>query len=116
MEISEDEKHSDLDHQSLGLTEDQLRVLDQQVQTPKSSAGYFAIYRYAKPLDVIVMVLSGAIAAGAGATLPLMTVRPFQISMCIQKLMSQGRAGISRWPILGPFQQVQFGILCRRYQ
>ncbi|OAQ59881.1 multidrug resistance protein 3 [Pochonia chlamydosporia 170] len=71
---SDDEKLSDADPHSLGLTEEQLALLDDQVDTAKSNAGYFAIYRYANRADVAGLVISAAIAAAAGAAMPLMTV------------------------------------------
>lgn len=62
------------DPNPLGLSQDELDCLSNQIQTPPSKAGYLYIYQYAKPLDVVVMILSGLMAAGAGATVPLMTV------------------------------------------
>lgn len=79
----DDEKLPGSTPHDLGLTKEQLNFLDQQVDIAKSNAGYFAIYRYAKPIDVFGLVISGGIAAGAGAAMPLMTVRSFRLPLVL---------------------------------
>lgn len=69
------EKPEDDDPNPLALDADELTCLSSQVDLPPSEAGYKTIYRYATRLDILVMILSAAVAAGAGSTMPLMTVR-----------------------------------------
>ncbi len=69
------EKHSDDDHNPLDLTVDELATLQEQIDIPVSSDGYYAIFRYASGLDFAVMCLSSVMAAAAGTCQPLMTVR-----------------------------------------
>lgn len=97
---SDDEKLSDADLHSLGLTEEQLALLDDQVDTAKSNAGYFAIYRYADRADVAGLVISAAIAAAAGAAMPLMTVCT-SIMFLSQILIQAGCLGLSCGQVLG---------------
>ncbi|KAK0703921.1 multidrug resistance protein-like protein 1 [Lasiosphaeria miniovina] len=58
----------------LGLAEAELAVLDAQVDIPKTDLGYKAVFRFATPVDIVVMLLSSVCAMAAGTTLPLMTV------------------------------------------
>ena len=69
--LMEKEKLSESDPQSLTLTDDQIDLLNRQVDTPSSNAGYFAIYRYAKPADILALVASAFTAVGAGASMPV---------------------------------------------
>ncbi|KAJ6441942.1 multidrug resistance protein 3 [Purpureocillium lavendulum] len=58
----------------LCLDEHELDCLSRQVEMPKSDSGYTQIFRYANTVDGLIMALSAVAAAGAGATMPLMTV------------------------------------------
>lgn len=58
----------------LGLDEAEIKLLDSQVETLPSKAGYMAIYRYANHLDLFVIATCVLLAGIAGATMPLMTV------------------------------------------
>lgn len=62
------------DSNPLGLDEAEIKLLDSQVETPPSKAGYIAIYRYANRLDLFVMAICVLLASVAGAAMPLMTV------------------------------------------
>ncbi|KAK2589712.1 hypothetical protein QQS21_012609 [Conoideocrella luteorostrata] len=61
-------------HNHLSLSEAQLELLDRQVHDPKSNAGYFAIYRFAKPVDMVILIVGAVVAVVAGAAMPLMTI------------------------------------------
>ncbi|KAL1861499.1 hypothetical protein VTK73DRAFT_7064 [Phialemonium thermophilum] len=58
----------------LGLSEDEIRLLDKQVHTPASDAGYLSIFRLANGVDLLVMAVCALLAATAGSAIPLMTV------------------------------------------
>lgn len=62
------------DPNPLGLDEAEIKLLDSQVETLPSKAGYMAIYRYANRFDLLVMAACALVAIVAGSTMPLMTV------------------------------------------
>ncbi len=66
------------DSNPLGLDEAEIDILDSQVAMPTSTAGYWAIYKYADRLDIFFILASLVFAAAAGAATPLMTVRLFR--------------------------------------
>ncbi|KND87719.1 Leptomycin B resistance protein pmd1 [Tolypocladium ophioglossoides CBS 100239] len=70
----DDEKPNDSNFNPLGLDEGELVRLSSQVEIPQSSSGYLDLYRHADSVDLLVMALSAVVAAGAGATMPLMTL------------------------------------------
>ena len=72
---SQTEKQDNCDQSQPTLDDDEIELLDSQVHLPGSNTGYMAIFRYAQPVDLVVMLMSAVAAAGAGATAPLMTVR-----------------------------------------
>ena len=78
MAVAEKEKldENPSDPNPLELDAAEIALLDSQVEAGVSDAGYAAIYRYASRLDFLVMAVSAAFAVAAGATMPLMTVRP----------------------------------------
>ncbi|KAJ5216649.1 uncharacterized protein N7498_003056 [Penicillium cinerascens] len=61
-------------HDARALDEEEARLLRAQIQLPSSSAGYGSIFRFRTKIDTLVLIMSAAAAAVAGAALPLMTV------------------------------------------
>jgi hypothetical protein len=56
------------------LNEDESRIIQEQLETTPSTAGYFAIFRYAAPLDVISILVSILACSAGGVGAPLMMV------------------------------------------
>lgn len=56
------------------LPEKEAELLRAQVDMPETPYGFFSLFRYATPADVVIMVVSGVLAAAAGAALPAMTI------------------------------------------
>ncbi|KAJ4299267.1 hypothetical protein N0V90_004511 [Kalmusia sp. IMI 367209] len=72
-----DEKVVDVESQSsaaAGLTEDEKRIVERQVDAPNETVGYFSLFRYANKKEVVIMLVSFLASVAAGACLPLMTL------------------------------------------
>lgn len=76
-----DEKALDAESQSQrsssaapGLSEDEKRIIDLQIDAPTSTVGYFTLFRYATKAEVGIMLVSMLASVAAGACMPLMTV------------------------------------------
>lgn len=57
-----------------GLTPDEVAVLKRQTDTPDVKAGFATLYRYATPVDKLIMVVGIVCGVAAGVIMPLMTV------------------------------------------
>ena len=56
------------------LTEDEIAILNDQLDTKPSAAGYFALYRYATSSDMICIFISILACSAGGVGGPLMFV------------------------------------------
>ena len=56
------------------LTEDEKRILNDQLDTKPSAAGYFALYKYATSFDMICVFISILACSAGGVGGPLMFV------------------------------------------
>jgi ATP-binding cassette subfamily B (MDR/TAP) protein 1 len=56
------------------LAPDEAKTLKDQVFTPNVKVGFGTLYRYASPMDLLIMAAAAIAAIAAGAALPLMTV------------------------------------------
>ncbi|KAL2167884.1 hypothetical protein VTG60DRAFT_671 [Thermothelomyces hinnuleus] len=56
------------------LDENETRILDEQLETSASKAGFLAIYRYATALDFVCIAVSLVACAAGGISIPLMMV------------------------------------------
>lgn len=56
------------------LSEGEKEIINRQLEAPQLTIGYFALFRYAKMNEAIIMVIALAASIAAGATMPLMTV------------------------------------------
>lgn len=59
-----------------GLNEQEKEIINRQLDAPKLTVGYFALFRYAHAHEIIIMVIALIASIAAGATMPLMTVCP----------------------------------------
>ncbi|KAJ4350097.1 uncharacterized protein N0V89_008718 [Didymosphaeria variabile] len=57
-----------------GLTEDEKRIIQRQLDAPNEKVGYFTLFRYANKKDMLIMMVSFVASIVAGACLPLMTL------------------------------------------
>jgi ATP-binding cassette subfamily B (MDR/TAP) protein 1 len=57
-----------------GLNEQEKEIINRQLDAPKLTVGYFALFRYAHAHEIIIMIISLIASIAAGATMPLMTV------------------------------------------
>jgi hypothetical protein len=82
-------------------------------------AGYLSLFRYATPLDRLILLFSTLCAIAAGAALPLVTVSSLSLPQltnnlghrvpCLVPRLSQGPLDLHRWRHIRRSQ-----ILCRR--
>ncbi len=59
------------------LPEDERRIIERQVYTEDVTVGYFALYRYASRMNLVVIFISAFGAIAGGALLPLFTVSAY---------------------------------------
>lgn len=87
--VAIDEKHGVLPEQAqppmASLTAQEKEIIDRQTTAPTLTVGYFALFRYAKKADVIIMVVAliASIASGTAFTVPSFRVlfTTFQLSL-----------------------------------
>jgi ATP-binding cassette, subfamily B (MDR/TAP), member 1 len=77
--VAVDEKHGLASEETkppitAGLSEQEKEIIDLQIDAPKLEIGYFALFRYATKIELIIMVIALFASIAAGATMPLMTV------------------------------------------
>lgn len=58
-----------------GLSEQEQEIIQRQLDAPKLTVGYFALFRYASTTEILIMVVALIASIAAGAVMPLMTVR-----------------------------------------
>lgn len=69
-----DDKTLDGDASSAaGLTEDEKKILQTQLDAPNDKIGYFTLFRYANKQESLIMLVSFLASVAAGACLPLMS-------------------------------------------
>lgn len=56
------------------LPEEEASQLRAQVDMPDGAYGFFSLFRYATPKDLLIMIVCGVLSAAAGAALPSMTI------------------------------------------
>jgi ATP-binding cassette subfamily B (MDR/TAP) protein 1 len=56
------------------LSEQEREIIERQIDAPKLTIGYFALFRYASRVEVLIMIVALVASIAAGATMPLMTV------------------------------------------
>jgi hypothetical protein len=76
--VAIDEKHGlpseEVKPPMAGLSEQEKEIIERQIDAPKLQISYFALFRYAKKNEVLIMVVALIASIAAGATMPLMTV------------------------------------------
>jgi ATP-binding cassette subfamily B (MDR/TAP) protein 1 len=76
---SVDEKHGEeVKAPMAGLSEQEREIIERQIDAPKLTVGYFALFRYASKAELGIMVVAVIASIAAGAVMPLMTVRSVQ--------------------------------------
>lgn len=74
-----DEKHVAHSEQAkpstANLSEQEKEIIDRQLTAPNLTVGYFSLFRYATSKDLCIMAVAAFASIGAGAVMPLMTVR-----------------------------------------
>lgn len=56
------------------LSEQEKEIIERQIDAPKLTVGYLALFRYASKNEVLIMVVAFIASIAAGAVMPLMTV------------------------------------------
>lgn len=73
-----DEKHAapseEVKAPMAGLSEQEKEIIERQIDAPKLTVGYFALFRYATKNEFLIMIIALIASIAAGATMPLMTV------------------------------------------
>jgi hypothetical protein len=76
--VAIDEKHGvqgeEVKPTMAGLNEQEREIIERQIEAPKLTVGYFALFRYATRNEFIIMVIAVIASIAAGAVMPLMTV------------------------------------------
>jgi hypothetical protein len=76
-----DEKHGSPSEEvkppMANLSEQEKEIIERQIDAPKLTVGYFALFRYASKAELLIMVIAFIASVAAGAVMPLMTVRTF---------------------------------------
>ncbi|KAH3909890.1 hypothetical protein HBI56_130200 [Parastagonospora nodorum] len=76
--VAIDEKHGvqgeEVKPPLAGLNEQEREIIERQIEAPKLTVGYFALFRYATRNEFIIMVIAVIASIAAGAVMPLMTV------------------------------------------
>jgi ATP-binding cassette subfamily B (MDR/TAP) protein 1 len=77
-----------------GLSEQEKEIIQRQIDAPKLTVGYFALFRYANWAELAIMFVAVIASIVAGAVMPLMTVR-FEQSFPIRVvgLVERNRCG-----------------------
>lgn len=57
------------------LSEQEREIITRQTDAPNLTVSYFSLFRYANKVEILIMLVSLLASIGAGATMPLMTVR-----------------------------------------
>jgi hypothetical protein len=57
-----------------GLSEQEREIIQRQIDAPKVTVGYFALFRYANWAELAIMFVAVIASIVAGAVMPLMTV------------------------------------------
>ncbi|KAF1972708.1 leptomycin B resistance protein pmd1 [Bimuria novae-zelandiae CBS 107.79] len=57
-----------------GLTEEEKKIIQLQLDAPNDKVGYFSLFRYANKQEALIMAVSALASVAAGAALPLMTL------------------------------------------
>jgi hypothetical protein len=77
-DVAIDEKHGapleEVKPPMAGLSEQEREIIERQIDAPKLTVGYFALFRYASKNEFIIMVIAVIASIAAGAVMPLMTV------------------------------------------
>jgi ATP-binding cassette subfamily B (MDR/TAP) protein 1 len=60
---------------SYGLNQAEKEIINRQLEALSLTVGYFALFKYAKTNEIIVMIVALVASIVAGAIMPLMTVR-----------------------------------------
>lgn len=68
------------------LSPSELSILDLQLYTPSVDINFFCLYRYASPLDLVILIISALAAIVGGAALPVFTVLFGQLTSSFQKI------------------------------
>ncbi|KAH7082712.1 leptomycin B resistance protein pmd1 [Paraphoma chrysanthemicola] len=77
--VAIDEKHGRSPSEEVkppmaGLSEQEKEIIERQLDAPKLTVGYFALFRYASRNEIIIMVIALIASIAAGAVMPLMTI------------------------------------------
>lgn len=65
-------EYSSLDYN--GLNEDEIRILKDQIEVPKTSISYFTLFRFATPFDLLLLAIAAICSIISGAALPMFTL------------------------------------------
>lgn len=71
---------------TMTLSPSELSILDLQLYTPSVDINFFCLYRYASPLDIVILIISALAAIVGGAALPVFTVLFGQLTSSFQKI------------------------------
>lgn len=78
-EVSSNDDSNVKQSPTASLSEQEKEIIDRQTSAPNLTVGYFSLFRYASTKEKLIMVIAFIASVGAGATMPLMTVRYFYI-------------------------------------
>ncbi len=78
MAMSSPRKSFESDRAGLELSQDEHALLQEQLATNPSDAGYFALFRYATAFELIVYYVSMLASAAGGIGSPTMMVRLYE--------------------------------------
>ena len=71
------------------LDDSEMELIKKQIDLPTDTSGYFALYRFSDPVDILLLCISALAAITAGAASPLMTVRttppPYNKHRCMKR-------------------------------
>jgi hypothetical protein len=76
--MSSSQKSFEHDCRPLELSQDEQTLLQEQLATESTNAGYFALFRYATASDLMVYYLSMLASAAGGIGTPTMMVRLYE--------------------------------------
>jgi ATP-binding cassette subfamily B (MDR/TAP) protein 1 len=87
---SVDEKHAEEAKAPMaGLSDREREIIERQIDAPKLTVGYFALFRYASKAELGIMVIAIIASIAAGAVMPLMTVCTDELFDCLPHLESR---------------------------
>jgi ATP-binding cassette subfamily B (MDR/TAP) protein 1 len=76
--VAIDEKHGATEEEPkppmASLSEQEREIIQRQLDAPKLTVGYFALFRYANKNEGLIMVAALVASIAAGAVMPLMTL------------------------------------------